>query len=157
LAGAGLAAGWQRVTLQGVPSSSCTSDALTMRVAGGFARRADVRRRLSGDEERHPFRYHDLGAMATIAGFPVGAYVGPIRVTGLAGWLAWPVVHLTFLTGFRNRFATLASWAIVFAGRARLQRTVTKREALARVQALERPRAAGQRASDGSNTDVRAA
>ena len=28
------------------------------------------------------------------------------------GWLMSPVVHLAFLTGFKNRFATLASWGI---------------------------------------------
>ena len=44
-------------------------------------------------------------------------YLGPVRVTGLAGWLAWLawlVVTLTLLTGFTNRFATLAGWTIAF-------------------------------------------
>ena len=30
-----------------------------------------------------------------------------IRLSGLPGWLAWLFVHLTFLTGFKNRLATI--------------------------------------------------
>jgi NADH dehydrogenase len=114
-------------------------------------------RRARGDKKQRPFRYYDLGTAATIGRFRAIVYVGPIRVSGLAGWLAWLVIHLTFLSGFKNRFTTLAGWTIALFGRGRAQRTITGQQALARVEALERPRAASQPANDGSDADVRAA
>ena len=49
----------------------------------------------------------------------------------------WLVVHLTFLTGFKNRLAALANWAVAFLGRGRRQRTITKQQVFARGRALE--------------------
>ena len=83
-------------------------------------------RRLGGKEAR-PFRYHDLGTLAVISRFRAVAEVGPIRVGGLLGWLLWLVVHITFLTGFKNRFGALARWAVSFVGRGRYERALTGR------------------------------
>jgi NADH:ubiquinone reductase (H+-translocating) len=47
-----------------------------------------IMRRLRGQEPR-PFRYRDLGTMATISRFRAVAGIGPIRIAGLAGWLLW--------------------------------------------------------------------
>ena len=57
-----------------------------------------IARRLRGDAGQRSFRYHDLDTMATIARFRAVAAVGPLRVTGLAAWLLWLVVHLAFRT-----------------------------------------------------------
>jgi NADH dehydrogenase len=113
-------------------------------------------RRTRGDRKQRPFRYYDLGTAATIGRFRAIVYVGPVQVSGLAGWLAWLVIHLTFLSGFKNRFTTLAGWTIALFGRGRAQRTITGQQAFARVQALEGQRAA-QPANDGSSADARAA
>ena len=76
-------------------------------------------RRLKGDTEEQPFRYRDLGTMATISWFHAVVSIGRVRVGGSAGWLMWLVVHLVFLTGFKNRFAAVLNWASRFsAGRA---------------------------------------
>ena len=48
----------------------------------------------------------------------------------------WLLVHLVFLTGFKNRLSVLANWAVVFLGRGRRQRTITKRQVLARRKEL---------------------
>ena len=56
---------------------------------------------------------------------------------GFAGWLLWLVVHLAFLTGFKNRLARVANWAVAFLGRGRRQRTITKQQVLARARGLE--------------------
>jgi NADH:ubiquinone reductase (H+-translocating) len=59
-----------------------------------------------------PFRYTDKGTMATIgrraavAQLPLG-----IRFTGSLAWLAWLVLHIWFLIGFRNRLSVLLNWA----------------------------------------------
>jgi NADH:ubiquinone reductase (H+-translocating) len=124
--------------------------------SGRYAAKTIVRR-ASGDEKRRPFRYHDLGTAATIGRFRAITYVGPVRVTGLAGWLAWLVIHLTFLTGFKNRFATLAGWAVAFLGRGRPQRTITDQQALARIRAPQPRPAAEERPSGQPGASARAA
>ncbi len=35
-------------------------------------------------------------------------------MTGFSAWLAWLVVHIYFLTGFRNRVFVILSWAWSF-------------------------------------------
>jgi NADH:quinone reductase (non-electrogenic) len=106
----------------------------------GFHAARTIARRLRGDTGERPFRYRDLGTMATIARFRAVAYIGRVRVTGLAGWLLWLLVHLAFLTGFKNRVAAVANWAVAFLGRGRPQRTITAQQVLARTRALEHAR-----------------
>jgi NADH dehydrogenase len=89
-------------------------------------------RRLRSDTRQRPFRYWDLGTMATIARFRAVVAVGPLRVTGFAAWLLWLVVHLAFLTGFKNRLAVVANWAVAFLGPGRRQRTITEQQVFAR-------------------------
>ena len=98
-----------------------------------------IARRLGGDTRERPFRYRDLGTMATIARFRAVVSVGRLRLTGFAGWLTWLFVHLVFLTGFRNRLAAVASWAGAFLGRHRRQRTITRRQVFARTQEARGP------------------
>ena len=68
--------------------------------------------------------------MATISRFRAVATLGRLQIGGFVGWLMWLVVHLAFLTGFKNRFSALANWTVAFVGRGRRQRTITKRQAL---------------------------
>jgi NADH dehydrogenase len=98
--------------------------------SGHHAARTIVRR-LRGQEHK-PFRYIDLGSMATIARFRAVATVGRLQLSGFLAWLMWLVVHLAFLTGFKNRLAAVANWAVAFLGRGRRQRTITKRQVFAR-------------------------
>ena len=37
----------------------------------------------------------------------------------------WLVVHLTFMTGFKNRFTTALHWFLSFVGRGRGERALT--------------------------------
>jgi NADH dehydrogenase len=104
--------------------------------SGVHAARTIVRR-LRGDIEARPFRYRDLGTMATIARFRAVVSFGRLRVAGFVGWLLWLVVHLAFLTGFKNRLAAVASWAAAFLGRGRRQRTITEQQVFARTRARE--------------------
>jgi NADH:ubiquinone reductase (H+-translocating) len=91
-----------------------------------------IARRLRGETGASAFKYRDLGTMATISRFRAVASIGPVRLSGFIGWLAWLLVHLVFLTGFKNRFTTLVSWTIAFIGRGRPERTITLRQALGR-------------------------
>ncbi len=58
-----------------------------------------------------PFRYRDPGIMATIGRNRAVAKLGPVELRGLLAWLAWVVVHIFQLIGFRNRMMVLLDWA----------------------------------------------
>jgi NADH:quinone reductase (non-electrogenic) len=95
-----------------------------------------IRRRLAG-KPPEPFRYRDLGSMATISRFRAIVSFRGIRVAGFLGWLMWLFVHLAFMTGFKNRFTTVLQWAMAFIGNGRNERTFTVLETIGRV-AIER-------------------
>ena len=59
---------------------------------------------------RPPFRYLDKGSMATIGRSKAVADIRGLRFSGFPAWMAWLVVHLIFLVGFRNRLSVLLSW-----------------------------------------------
>lgn len=113
----------------------------------------EIQRRLRGNSEATPFRYRDLGTLASISKSFAIAQRGRIRFAGFAGWLLWLFVHLTFLTGFKNRVSTLFHWAISFIGRGRAERTITMQEVFAR-QALEQT-SARQMKRDARDDDLR--
>lgn len=60
------------------------------------------------------FHYFDKGDMATIGRAAAVANIQwPFKAhwSGFPAWLAWLVVHIFFLIGFRNRFAVFRQWA----------------------------------------------
>lgn len=61
--------------------------------------------------ERAPFRYHDLGQMATIGRSRAIAEFGRLRLAGYFAWWFWLLVHIYRLSGFRNRLSVLLQWA----------------------------------------------
>ena len=95
-----------------------------------------IKRRLDG-KQAAPFKYHDLGSMATISRFRAIVSFKGLRLSGFLGWLMWLVVHVTFLTGFKNRFQALLHWANTFIGGARAERTITMRQVIGRVAIAE--------------------
>jgi NADH dehydrogenase len=83
-------------------------------------------RRLDGKPTK-PFKYRDLGTLAVISRFTAVAKIGPVKLGGFPGWLLWLVVHITFLTGFKNRFGALTRWAVSFIGHGRYERALIGR------------------------------
>lgn len=58
-----------------------------------------------------PFRYRDLGTMATIGrNAAVAQLPSGLTLRGRLAWLAWVVVHVANLMGFRNRASVTLSW-----------------------------------------------
>src|SRR3954452_10379693 len=57
-----------------------------------------IKRRLDG-KLGVPFKYHDLGSMATISRFRAVVSFKGLRLSGFAGWVMWLVVHIAFMTG----------------------------------------------------------
>jgi len=98
--------------------------------SGRYAANTIVRR-LHGDTAERPFRYRDLGTMATVSRFRVIAGVGRVRVPGFPAWLMWLVVHLLALTGFKSRPAVLFNWTVAFLGRGHAQRAITTQQVFA--------------------------
>ena len=62
------------------------------------------------EEQRPPFKYRDRGIIATIGRAKAVAQFGPFALSGLVAWLAWCVIHIFFLIGFRNRFRVMFEW-----------------------------------------------
>ena len=81
-----------------------------MQMAGLVARIIEGELASPGAAARPPFRYWDKGTMATIGRSAAVAQVGKIHLSGLSAWLAWLVIHLIFLVGFRNKIAVLFQW-----------------------------------------------
>jgi NADH:ubiquinone reductase (H+-translocating) len=73
----------------------------------------NLRRALSG-QPMQPFRYRDKGSMATIgrnhavADIKVGSRT--VNLGGFLAWLAWGLVHVMSLVGFRNRIMVMLNW-----------------------------------------------
>lgn len=57
-----------------------------------------------------PFCYFDKGTMATIGRKKAVLQSGKLKMTGYPAWLAWLVVHIYYLIGFRNRVLVLLQW-----------------------------------------------
>ena len=75
----------------------------------GVSAAANILRTIKGKPTR-PFRYRDLGNMATIGRNSAIADVRGLRLTGFIAWLAWALVHILNLIGFRNRVLVGLQW-----------------------------------------------
>lgn len=67
--------------------------------------------RIVSGEAPQEFVYKDKGSMVTIGRSAAVAVIGKRGFTGLAAWVLWLVVHLSYLIGFRNRLLVLLGWA----------------------------------------------
>jgi len=68
-------------------------------------------RRLIKGQRTLPFNYVDKGSLATIGRAAAVAEVGRLRFDGFFAWMAWLLIHIFYLIGFRNRVWVLAGWA----------------------------------------------
>ena len=66
--------------------------------------------RLSGEPPAE-FVYRDLGSMATIGRSRAVAWLfNRVPLRGFMAWLAWVLLHLVMLMGFRNRLNVFVNW-----------------------------------------------
>jgi NADH dehydrogenase len=76
----------------------------------GILAAKNILRRIRG-QSQEPFRYHDRGFMSTIGRRRAVAWIYKrIPLSGFIAWLAWLVLHLMTLMGFRNRLNVLVNW-----------------------------------------------
>ena len=70
----------------------------------------NIRRELAG-KPREAFHYRDKGQMATIGRSKAVLEMGKLKLTGWLAWMAWLLVHIYYLSGFKNRLFVLMQWA----------------------------------------------
>ncbi|MDY6995377.1 MAG: NAD(P)/FAD-dependent oxidoreductase [Actinomycetota bacterium] len=81
---------------------------------GGLHVAGCIRRDLAG-LARRGYRYRDLGSAAYISRGNALLQVGPLKLAGFLGWLAWGLIHIAVLTGLSNRVSTVATWLATIA------------------------------------------
>ncbi|MBL8300048.1 MAG: NAD(P)/FAD-dependent oxidoreductase [Rhodanobacteraceae bacterium] len=69
-----------------------------------------IRARLAGATTK-PFRYVDVGSLATIGRMAAVADLGRVRLSGMIAWWFWLLIHILFLIGFRSRLIVLINWS----------------------------------------------
>jgi NADH dehydrogenase len=62
-------------------------------------------------QPRTPFRFKDKGQMATIGRSRAIVETKKFKFGGHFAWLTWIVVHIYYLTGFKNRLFVVMQWA----------------------------------------------
>ena len=85
----------------------------------------NVLRQLKG-EPLLPFRYTDKGQMATIGRRRAVSEFKGIEMAGLLAWLAWLVVHIYYLVGFRSKIFVMIEWISSYIFFKRGARLITK-------------------------------
>lgn len=81
--------------------------------AGRYAAKV-IRARVEGRKAPGPFRYVDLGSMATIGRHAAVADLFGVRLRGYPAWLVWLFIHLMHLVDFQNRVVVFIRWAVSY-------------------------------------------
>jgi len=84
----------------------------------------NLERAIAGQPLR-AFKYRDKGSLATIGRSAAVADLGRFRFGGFLAWMAWLLIHIFFLIGFRNRFLVISQWAWAYLTRQRGARLIT--------------------------------
>jgi NADH:quinone reductase (non-electrogenic) len=84
--------------------------------------------RLAGKPAPPPFRYRDLGNLATIGRREAVVDFGWLRLSGRLAWLVWGGAHIYFLIGFRNRLIVAIDWLWSYLTYQRGARLITGQE-----------------------------
>ena len=90
-----------------------------------------VARTILGDiagRPRQPFHFHDKGQMATIGRSKAVLEMGSWKLAGWWAWFAWLVVHIYYLTGFKNRLLVVLQWAWSYVSFRRGARLIVNKE-----------------------------
>lgn len=97
-----------------------------------------IGRALEGKNAR-VFQYFDKGSMATIGRSRAIAVVQRMHMSGLIAWIAWLLVHIWYLIGFKNRLVVMLNWAWSYATYRRGARLITRYATVPRTMAPSCP------------------
>jgi NADH dehydrogenase len=73
-----------------------------------------------------PFKYRDLGSLATIGRHAAVADFGWIKFSGWLAWWIWLVIHLMNIVQHQSRFLVLMQWGWTYFTRNRSARLITQ-------------------------------
>ena len=76
-------------------------------------------------QTRKPFKYRNLGNMATIGRNAAVADLNWLQASGFVAWVLWLTIHIFWLIGFRNRLTVLVQWAGAYLTYQRSVRLIT--------------------------------
>jgi NADH:ubiquinone reductase (H+-translocating) len=96
---------------------------------------------------REDFHYLDKGTLATIGRAAAVAEIGKVHLSGFFAWMAWLLIHILFLIGFRNRLIVLIQWAWSYFTYQRGARLITGDDTLPSWQAEHKQQPPDKRAS----------
>lgn len=74
------------------------------------------------------FKYVDKGQMATIGRSRAVAMFKGLEFYGFTAWMAWLLVHIYYLIGFKNRIFVMLSWAWTYLTFRRGARLIVEKE-----------------------------
>lgn len=98
-----------------------------------------IRSRLSGKPAPAPFRYRNMGNLATIGRNSAVIEYGRFRMRGWIAWWLWGFAHVYFLINARSRLSVALSWLWVFLSRHSTARLITQNEPRRRAPPPEQP------------------
>lgn len=87
----------------------------------------NILRELRG-EPRQSFRYYDKGQMATVGRGRAIMQSGNLKMSGFLAWIAWLLVHVYYLVGFKNRISVVFHWALAYLTFRRGARLIVSKE-----------------------------
>ena len=99
-----------------------------------------------GDDRRHRVVVIGSGfggltatkGLGTVSRHSAVAKVGSLELSGFVAWVAWLLLHLVYLVGFKSTMTTVISWTATVLTMTRGQLTITGRQARAQ-QPVEQP------------------
>ena len=94
---------------------------------GRFAAKV-ILAKINGTKPPEAFRYVDKGQMATIGRSRAVAMYKGLQFSGFTAWIAWLLVHIYYLIGFKNRMFVLISWAWTYLTFRRGARLIIEKE-----------------------------
>jgi len=87
-----------------------------------------IKRLLINDGKFERFKYVDKGQMATIGRSRAVAMYKGLSFSGFVAWLAWLMVHIYYLIGFKNKIFVLFQWAWTYLTYRRGARLIVEKE-----------------------------
>jgi NADH dehydrogenase len=130
------------LTLPGHPEVYVIGDLMAVDGVPGVAQGAiqsaryaanSIKARVAGGSMPGPFAYSDKGSMATISKYEAVASIGKLRLTGFLAWLAWLLLHLLMIAGFKQQVSTLVRWLLSFLSNGRSERVTTNQQLVGRL------------------------
>jgi NADH dehydrogenase len=87
-----------------------------------------IRKKIQGGKVPEFFKYVDKGQMATVGRSRAVAMYKGLHFSGFTAWMAWLLVHIYYLIGFKNRMFVLFQWAWTYLTFRRGARLIIEKE-----------------------------